>query len=350
MKEQLLQRINSIVSDPTYSVREVLFQLKNLLYESDFEQALNSESKDISLLINNNIGLIQKGDIQQNFIRTGFTEFDAYFGGFAYGEFVVIGGRPSMGKTQLLVNLSINISQKMSVLYFSFDLSEASLTSRFISSVAEIPIQNLLQYKLTTEERKRLGDLEGKFDRHKIFINDSCNNSVSAFKRQCIKHIKENGVKVIIVDYLQLMSSNRYRNSRDLEISFISQELKSVAKEYNVCVIASSQLSRAVESRSNSRRPLLTDLRDSGGIEQNADKVIFLYRPEYYGLTTADDGTDTEGMAELMLAKNRNGLLGSIKIFRDANFTNFKDFVSDIKEFNFFKNRISELEDGDDPF
>lgn len=347
MKEQLLQRIIGVISNPANNERELLYQLKHVLYESEVESYLNNESKDIRSLLNDDIDLIQNGTKQQQMIKTGFNDFDKYIGGFAYGEFVVLGGRPSMGKTLFLINLTLNISPKIPVLYFTFDLSETSLSTRFLSSVSKIPVQRLLQNELTEEERDGLNSFKDIIDSQRIFVNDSCNNSISALKQQCIKHIRENGVGVIIVDFLQLMTSNRYRNNREQELSYVSQELKSLAKEYNVCVIGASQLSRAVESRINSKKPVLSDIRDSGSIEQNADKVLFLYRPEYYGLVTLEDGSPSEGIAELIVAKNRNGIQGEILLSRDSAFTNFRDYLRINQVFNFYSSRLNEINDED---
>jgi len=347
MNEQLLQRIISIISNPVHSEREVLYQLRHVLYETEVERNLINESKDIRLLLNEDIDLIQNGTKQQLMIPTGFADFDKFFGGFAYGELVVLGGRPGMGKTLLLVNMTLNISVKIPVLYFTLDISETSLSYRFLSSASRIPLQRLLQNELTEEERTGLNSVMERMDSLQIFVNDSSNNSISALRLQCVKHINENGVRVIIIDYLQLMTSNRYRSSREQELCYICQELKSLAKEYNVCVIATSQLSRAVESRINSKKPMLSDLRESGGIEQSADKVMFLFRPDYYGFATLEDGSSSEYAAELILAKNRNGAIGEILLSRDVGFTNFSDAVSSTMNFNFFKNRLDEINDED---
>ena len=142
----------------------------------------------------------------------------------------------------------------------------------------------------------------------------------------------------------QMMSSHRYRNSRELEISYISRELKSIAKDNNVCVIATSQLSRAPEKRSMTSKPILSDLRDSGAIEQDADKVIFIYRPEYYGIDVDESGNSTAGLTELIVAKNRNGSLGSANLKRNAVFSSFSDFTESTNVFSFFPGRIDEID------
>ncbi|MCC6635179.1 MAG: DnaB-like helicase C-terminal domain-containing protein [Chitinophagaceae bacterium] len=344
MKKELRNKIENIISNnPNADDREIAFQLMQLLYENELQNYIAKDSKSIADLVSESINQLKSNSQNYNTIKSGFADFDKTFGGFGLGEFIVIGGRPAMGKTQLLVNLSLNISQSIPVLYFTFDMSEFLLTSRFISSVSGIPASKILQHGLTDEEKNKLSFVESQLSKHQLFVNDSCNNSLTTFKAHCQKQVEENGVKVIFIDYLQMMSSNKYRNSRELEISYISRELKNIAKDFNVCVIATSQLSRAVESRRGDKRPVLSDLRESGAIEQDADKVIFIYRPEYYGLECDYDGYSTAGLAEIILAKNRNGSLGSIKLLRDNYFTNFRSFDTYKNDFSFSQNRLDEM-------
>ncbi|KHJ37785.1 replicative DNA helicase [Pedobacter glucosidilyticus] len=343
MNQDIKNNVESIISNPNSDEREILSQLKQLIYEVELQDNEIRDSRNIAELVSESIKQLQGKTNQGNSIKSGFTEFDKMFGGFGLGELVVIGARPSMGKTQLLVNLSLNISISTPVLYLTFDLSELLLTNRFISSLSGIEVNKILQQELTDEQKENLTSMESKFAKHKILVNDSCNNSIIALKAHCQKHILENGVKVIVVDYLQMMSTNKYRHSRELEISLISRELKNIAKDFNVCVIATSQLSRAVETRIGTKRPQLSDLRESGAIEQDADKVIFIYRPEYYGLEYDEDGNDTSGLTELILAKNRNGRLGTVKLLRDKNFTNYRDFDQYKNDFSFSPRRLDEL-------
>jgi replicative DNA helicase len=344
MKQDIINKIQHIIANQEADEKEMLFQLKGILYEGELHNQIERESKNIADLVSENLTQLKEETHQGNAIKTGFTEFDKLFGGFGLGELIVIGGRPSMGKTQLLVNLSLNISVATPVLYFTFDLSEFLLTCRFISSFTGIPVNKILQQELTDEQKAKLASIGNGLNKHKIFVNDSCNNSFTALKAHCQKQIEEHGVKVIVVDYLQMMSSNKYRNSRELEISHISRELKNIAKDFNVCVIAASQLSRAVETRGGSKHPQLSDLRESGAIEQDADKVIFIYRPEYYGIDCDEEGNSTAGLTELILAKNRNGSLGKVKLLRDANFTNYRDFDEYKNDFSFSKSRLDEIE------
>jgi replicative DNA helicase len=344
----LKDKIDKIISkNPNADDSEILYQLKQLVHETELQKSFANDTENLSKLLNENISQLKSGSPTSNMIKSGFTDFDKTFGGFSYGEFVVIGGRPSMGKTQLLVNLALNISSNIPVLYLTFDLSKHLLTNRFISSITEIPINKILQNDINEDDKEKLVTAESKLKDYKIFVNDSCNSSLHVLRSVCAKQIQENGVKIIFVDYLQMISSNKYRNSRELEISYISRELKNIAKEFNVCVIASSQLSRAVEQRGGDKKPMLADLRESGAIEQDADKVIFVYRPAYYGLVYDEDGNNVEELTKLILAKNRTGSLGAINLLKDPNFTNYRDFEGFREEFSFSKNRMEEL---DNPF
>jgi len=352
MKQDLKAKIESIIGREHADENEILFHLKNLLEEAELERISAKESKNIADLISENLTLLTSGNLWENVIKTGFKDFDKEYGGFLNGELVVIGGRPAMGKSLLLVNLALHISATVPLVYFTFDLSEFSLTNRIISTISNIEYTRVLQNRLSADENMALSLIAGKLKNRNLFINDSCYNSMPAFKAMCRKHIQENGIKVIVVDCLQLMSSYKFRGNKESEINYISGELKRLAKENNVCVIAASQLSRSVEYREG-KYPQLSDLRESGAIEQYADKVIFLHRPEYYGLTMDQDGNNTAGLTKLILAKNRNGHTGEINVKRNANFTSFVDFDGYRTEFNFSLGRISELErpkENDTPF
>ena len=350
MKQDIIDKIQKIIGNQSTNERDLLFQLKGVLYETEFQNQIVRESKSIGDLVSENLALLNKETHQGNAIKTDFDNFDRSYGGFGFGEFIVIGGRPGMGKTQLLVNLALNISVEIPLLYFSFEMSEFSLTCRFISSFSGIDVHRILQNELTDEQKNKLVSIGNNFNNHKLYVNDSCNNSITALKALCLKHIEENGVKVIVVDYLQMMSSNKYRNNREYEISQISRELKNIAKDNNICVIATSQMSRAVETRGGDKRPQLSDLRESGAIEQDADKVIFIYRPEYYGIDSDEDGNSTAGLIEIILAKNRNGYLGTVKLMRDANFTKFRDFDGYNNDFSISQSRLDEIDEIEAPF
>ena len=341
---ELIKNLQSAINDPSGDETEIIQRLKNMILENEMISCKTKESKSLSELFSANISALNESQYSDLVYKSGFKNLDDLIGGFSLGEFSVIGSRPSMGKTQLCVNLVLHLSQSHPVLYFTFDLSEYLLLSRFLSALTGIESRKIIQHELSDAQKDKIRSASVRFQGNRVFINDSCSSSVSAFKAQCIRQIQENGIKVIIVDYLQMMSSARYRNNRELEISYISRELKSLARDYNVCVIATSSLSRSPEKRSAAAKPILSDLRDSGAIEQDADKVFFIYRPEYYAIDVDEDGNSTTGLTELIIAKNRNGRLGSAMLKRNAVFSSFSDFVEYTNEFSFSPERIDEID------
>jgi replicative DNA helicase len=345
MTQELQYQIENIINrNPQADDRDILFQLKQLIYEAELQNSAEKDAKSIADLVAENIRQLNGETHQNAIIKSGFDELDRLIGGFRAGEFVVVGGRPSMGKTQLLVNMSLHISKTFPVLYVTLDLSEFLLTNRFISSVSGIAGDDILEHNLNEEQKNRLSAIGNEFAKHQLLIHDSRNHSIAALKAHCKKHIWENGVQVIVVDYLQLINSHHHRKYRELEVSFISRELKNMAKDNNVCVIASSQLSRAIESRTGlNKRPQLSDLRESGAIEQDADKVVFVHRPEYYGFIEDCEGNSLINLVEIIVAKNRNGRIGVVNLTKDNHFTNFRNFV-DKDEFTFSSDRLLELE------
>ena len=343
MNENLETRINQLLQQ-SYNQEELLHHLKQLVQEQE-EQSANHQATSLIDLAFEKIQSIQGNNPPQNGIFTGFTELDETYGGFHLGDFVVVGARPSMGKTQWLVNLALNISDNHPVLYFSYDLSLQALTNRFLASLTGIEAQKIQNQQLSLEEKEWIYSTEEEFSKYKLFLSEGFNNSMHQLKALCKQYVEKHGIQVLIIDYLQMMGTTKYRSSRELEMSYISRELKNIAKDLNICVIAASQLSRAVETRSLSRHPMLSDLRESGAIEQNADKVLFLYRPVYYGIDTDDQGNNTEGLVELILAKNRSGGTGTIKLHIDDNFTHFTSSFQAKNNFIFDQTRLDELAD-----
>ena len=341
---------NIIIGNSQADDREIVFQLKQLLSEIELQDGADKEAKNIADIIVENMCQLKGETPQHDFVKSGLEDFDKLIGGFRLGEFTVVGGRPAMGKTQFLINISLNISATVPVLYVTLDLSEFILTSRFISSVTEIPASNILQHNLNATQKYRLADIGNEFTKRQLLIHDCCNTSISALKASCQKLISERGVKVIVVDYLQLMTSHRHRKYRELEVSYISRELKNMAKEHNICVIASSQLNRGVENRTglHNKCPQLSDLRESGSIEQDADKVLFVHRPEYYGFTEDEEGNSLDCRVDIIVAKNRSGRLGTVYLLRDNEFTNFHNFTGYKNEFTFSSDRLDELKE--EPF
>lgn len=343
MNQNFKTQVENILSNPSYNEEDIYFHLKKLMFEKELRNTQIKPSSKISDLIAENIKYTLNPSLQNSTIKTGFDDFDHSFGGFELGEMVVIGARPTMGKTQLLVNLSLNISKTIPILFFTFGISAQHLTRRFCSSISNISIHQMLHNELNEAEKEKLTSVTSQIEAHHIFINESGHQSVSALKTICREHVKEHGVKVVFIDYLQIMSSPKFRNNRETEISYIVRELKNLAKELNICIIISSQLSRAVESRYSTKIPQLSDLRDSGAIEQDADKVIFIYRPEFYNIPFDDKSLSNAGITQLIVAKNKNGTLGMIQLMRDADHINFHNFVESKEEFSFSPSRLKEL-------
>jgi len=344
MKQDLTEQIKSLINQPNIDEKEVIFQLKKLLYDNDVKKITSRDSISLSELLSEKLDEIKNPIVAENILNSGIESLDRALCGFPLGELIVLGGRPAMGKTQFLIYLSMRFSQTIPVLYFSFDYSLSMLKNRYASIMAHVPTDRLMRRNLEPYEKEMIIQyVEENLNAFKIFFNDSCSDSVSLLKAHCQKQIAENGVKVIIIDYLQLMSHSRLRNSRELEISYITRELKNMAREFNVCVIVASQLSREVEKRPGSKRPILSDLRDSGAIEQDADKVIFIYRPEYYCIEEDEFGNSTTRMLELIIAKNRTGSSAEIKLRHGNGFTSFEDVEETPDEFTFDKNRQDEI-------
>jgi replicative DNA helicase len=350
IKNKLQELINQDIEDFDFAKK-----LKRLAYEQDNIDLRINESSTFGELFQDAVKSMDSSNNIISVYPTHFTEIDRAIGGFSPGEFIVIGGRPAMGKTQFLVNLALNFAREYAVLYFSFDLTKETIAKRFISCMTHIPISNLMQQDLNVEMEHKISDASTKINQYQLFLNDSCHNSTDALRAMCKKHIEENNVKFIFVDYLQLMSSRRFSRNREIEISQISRELKMLANDYNICVIASSQLSRSVETRGGDKRPVLSDLRESGAIEQDADKVLFIYRPAYYGLTHDENGEATENRVEIIVAKNRNGALDNARLMKDTYTTHFSDFHLASQEFIFAIDRLKELDNlhtnkEDEPF
>lgn len=327
MTQDLQHKIEVIIHrDPPMNDIEVVFELQQLLYEVEQQIYTEKKAKGLAELVAENLRQLNEGVGENAVIKTGFEDFDTAFGGFRLGEFVVIGGRPGMGKTQLLINLSLNISISIPVLYITLDLSESLLTNRFIASISGIPAHDIILERINEGQKDKLASLEHEFNRRHLFIYESNSNSIATLKTYCQHQIEMNEVKVIIFDYLQLISHYKYHKFREQEVSHICMELKSIAKRNNVCIITSSQLSRSVENRLGSvgKHPLLSDLKDSGMIEQSADKVLFMHRPEYYKILEDDKGNCLKGVVEIIMAKNRIGAIGHIRLIKDDYFVNLQ--------------------------
>ena len=270
-------------------------------------------------------------------VATGFEKLDALTSGWQPSDLIIIAARPGMGKTALTLSMARNIAvtKNIPVAFFSLEMSSVQLITRLISSETGLSSEKLRTGKLASHEWEQLNVKVGDLERAPLFIDDTPSLSIFDLRAKARRLSSQHGIKLIIVDYLQLMTagtSNKTGN-REQEISTISRNLKALAKELDIPVIALSQLSRAVETRGGTKRPLLSDLRESGAIEQDADIVSFIYRPEYYGIDEWDDDerTSSEGQAEFIVAKHRNGGLDNIRlkfIGHLGKFDNLENFES----------------------
>lgn len=266
-------------------------------------------------------------------IPSGFTRLDRVTSGFQKSDLVIIAARPGMGKTALVLSIARNASlanseKPRAIAIFSLEMSSKQLITRMISSEAEIEGEKLKKGNLADHEWQQLNTKIAKLNDAPIFIDDTPALSIFELRAKCRRLKQQNNVDMIIIDYLQLMrgdDANNKNGNREQEVSYISRSLKALAKELDVPVIALAQLSRQSERRGNTARPVLSDLRESGSIEQDADMVMFIYRPEYYQLSEWEDGTPTHGQAEIMIAKHRNGSLENVRLRFIGKYTKFTD-------------------------
>jgi replicative DNA helicase len=275
-------------------------------------------------------------------VPSGFYDFDKVTAGFQKSDLVIIAARPGMGKTAWVLsamrNAAVEFNQGVAI--FSLEMSSVQLVKRLISAEAKISSEKLKTGNLTPQEWDQLVTMTTKLQNAPIFIDDTPALSIMELRAKCRRLKAKKDLSMIIVDYMQLMtvgeSQSNYKGNREQEISLISRSLKQLAKELEVPVLALSQLSRAVETRGGEKRPQLSDLRESGSIEQDADMVMFLYRPEYYGITEDEEGNSTINMGEVIIAKHRNGALKNIKMKFIKQFTYFCDFTDDYLTNNSF--------------
>lgn len=249
-------------------------------------------------------------------IPTGFPKLDELTSGFQDGELIIVAGRPSMGKTAFSLNLARNIAvdAKIPVGFFSLEMSERQLALRLLCAEARVDGHGVRTGHLPEDEWQKLSMCVGVLTEAPIFIDDTPGISVLELRAKARRLKKEENIGIIFLDYLQLMQGPKNAESRQQEISMISRSLKGLAKELDIPVVALSQLSRAVEIRGGERRPMLSDLRESGAIEQDADVVLFVYRPELYMKEEEVKMKQMEGKAEIIIGKQRNGPLGRIHL------------------------------------
>ena len=263
-------------------------------------------------------------------ISTGYYKLDDMTSGWQNSDLVIIAGRPAMGKTSFALSMAKNIAADLQVpmAFFSLEMSNVQLVNRLISNVCEIQGSKILNGQLQRDEWDRLDKHINNLLGAPLYVDDTPGLSVFELRTKARRLVREHGVKLIMIDYLQLMNANGMRfSSRQEEVSTISRSLKGLAKELDIPILALSQLNRGVESREglDGKRPQLSDLRESGAIEQDADMVIFVHRPEYYHIYQDENGRDLRGMAQIIIAKHRKGATGDVLLTFRGEYTRFEN-------------------------
>ena len=263
-------------------------------------------------------------------VSTGYFKLDDITSGWQASDLVIIAGRPAMGKTSFALSMAKNIAADLRtpMAFFSLEMSNVQLVNRLISNACEIQGSKILNGQLQRDEWERLDKNINNLLGAPLYVDDTPGLSVFELRTKARRLVREHGIKLIMIDYLQLMNANGMRfSSRQEEVSTISRSLKGLAKELNIPILALSQLNRGVESREGleGKRPQLSDLRESGAIEQDADMVLFVHRPEYYHIYQDDNGRDLHGMAQIIIAKHRKGATGDVLLTFRGEYTRFEN-------------------------
>ena len=323
-------RANEEIAGACYTQKDDVEEILNQAEKKIFEISQKRDADGfvpIRQIVLNAIDKIEyashiKGNVTG--LSTGFTDLDNRTAGFQPSDLILIAARPSMGKTALVLNIAqhMTLRENRCTAIFSLEMSKEQLTNRLFSMESHVDAQKIRTGDLTEQEWADLIESAGNIGESKLIIDDTPAISVPQMRSKCRKYKMEFGLEMVIVDYLQLMSgSGRSGESRQQEISDISRSLKALARELNVPVVALSQLSRAVESRPN-HRPMLSDLRESGAIEQDADVVMFIYRDDYY-----NPDSEKKGVAEIIIAKQRNGPIGTVELSWQPALTKFANLA-----------------------
>ena len=330
---RLLQEfwLKKYISDTCSNTQLQLIEYKRDVFDvySDLQNNLDNALKDIvtkemSAINDVHVEMVKTGyDIIDgngvSGVPTGLKRFDLLTNGFQPSDLIILAGRTSMGKTAFSVSILIEpcIYQKIPIGIFSLEMSKEQLVGRVQSILSKVNVSKIVKKQLTYDELNHIYHKCEVLKDAPLYIDDTANISLLELKSKARKLVREKGAKMIVIDYLQLMRSGLKTSSREQEVAEISKGLKAIAKELNIPVIALSQLSRGVEQRQGSKKPMLSDLRDSGQIEQDADMVLFCFRPEYYTLNEYDwfgRILDTRNLFMLIVAKHRNGVLGEIPL------------------------------------
>ncbi|KMQ59612.1 DNA helicase [Chryseobacterium sp. FH2] len=334
-----LINVSANVIDASYKESTDVFELLDKAEQSFFEITNGTIKKGFDTansLVKQAIETIKSLKDKEGLsgVPSGFRDVDKETGGWQNSDLIIIAARPAMGKTAFLLSMARNIAvgHKIPMVLFSLEMASVQLITRMIASETRISSEKLRKGTLDDDEWQRLFSNVSELENAPLFIDETPSLSIFDFRAKCRRLVMQHGVRLIMVDYLQLMTAGgggKGAGNREQEISMISRSLKAIAKELNVPVIALSQLSRSVETRPG-KRPQLSDLRESGAIEQDADIVSFIFRPEYYKISVWDNDeegqeTSTENQAELIIAKHRNGATADVRLSFLKHFAKFGD-------------------------
>ena len=323
--------------DESIDVEDLMQEAEGKLFEIS-QRNVKKDVTQINPVIKEAMVMLEKAANQKeglSGLRTGFEGLDKMTSGWQNSDLIIIAARPAMGKTAFVLSMAKNIAvdYRNPVALFSLEMSNVQLVNRLITNVCEIPSEKIKSGQLANYEWQQLDyKLKDLLDAP-LYVDDTPSLSVFELRTKARRLVREHGVKIIIIDYLQLMNASGMAfGSRQEEVSTISRSLKGLAKELNIPIVALSQLNRGVESREgiDGKRPQLSDLRESGAIEQDADMVCFIHRPEYYKIYQDDRGNDLRGMAEIVIAKHRNGAVGEVLLRFKGEYTRFSNPEDDM--------------------
>ena len=335
LSRQLIQYASMIETkafDETIDVDELMQEAEGSLFELS-QRNMKKDYTAIDPVIAQAVKTIQnaaKNTDGLTGVSTGYYKLDDITSGWQASDLVIIAGRPAMGKTSFALSMAKNIAADLRVpmAFFSLEMSNVQLVNRLISNACEIQGSKILNGQLQRDEWDRLDKRINNLLGAPLYIDDTPGLSVFELTTKARRLVREHDIKLIMIDYLQLMNANGMRfSSRQEEVSTIYRSLKSLAKDLNIPILALSQLNRGVESREGleGKRPQLSDLRESGAIEQDADMVIFVHRPEYYHIYQDDNGRDLHGMAQIIIAKHRKGATGDVLLTFRGEYTRFEN-------------------------
>ena len=340
---RIIAQVQGKAFDETIDVEDLMQEAEGKLFEIS-QRNVKKDVTQINPVIKDALDMLQKAANQKeglSGLRTGFNALDKITSGWQNSDLVIIAARPAMGKTAFVLSMAKNMAVNFNipVALFSLEMSNVQLVNRMIVNVCEIPGEKIKSGRLESYEWEQLDFKIKELYDAPVYVDDTPSLSVFELRTKARRLVREHGIKILIIDYLQLMNASGMNfGSREQEVSMISRSLKGLAKELNIPIIALSQLNRGVENRQGAegKRPQLADLRESGAIEQDADMVCFIHRPEYYKITEDERGNSLIGLAEIIVAKHRNGATGDVRLRFKSEFAKFMNVDEDvsIREFS----------------